>query len=267
MEDSSSEDSSLNSSQEWDSPIHRRPGPTGPIEDRDVHGPRGPTGPRGIPAGADEDVPSFLNQNISPEDDLFCQEQAEALKNKVWKKVIKLKVKVKAAWDEINWDLDDRMKEMAARGYCGFEFYEHPYLGHPRMSDFFADLFYQLGAQGKYMLYYNVKSCAVAVVFNKKYIKEESLTVGDHDSFNQPIFKAVTFTTTDRSKKRYKNFKRKTQETLVEFSKLQGEVRELGEKINQIYYTPGMPGCLEREKNFAVAQKKLGHKKSNSSSK
>lgn len=202
-----------------------------------------------------DDVNDFFSRHMSDENKAFCERQAETLKNTVIKKVEKLRKKVQKVWDEIKPNLDERMEEMANRGYCGFEFYEHNYLGHPSLTEFFAGMFAELGVQGKYMLFYHIKTCTVSIVFNKNFIKTETLTIGDYGPNNRPILKAVTYTTTQESKKRYKIFKAKIKNKMLELEKLKVEVQEMKDKLNEVYFAPGMPGFITGFESFGIGQK------------
>lgn len=202
-----------------------------------------------------DEVNNFIESQMTDEEKAFCERQAEKLQNSVLAKVARVKEKVRRAWKEVESNLDERMEEMAERGYCGFEFYEHPYLGHPSFTQFFAEIFAQLGVQGKYMLFYHVKTCTVSVVFNKNFMKRDSLVIGDYDDGGRPIAKAVTYTTTQEAKKKYKKFKEKTQKQALEIEKMRGETDELKKKLNEVYYAPGMPGYILGNRSFELGQK------------
>ena len=200
------------------------------------------------------EVNDFFISQLSEENKLFCERQAGILKNTVKMKVEKLKKKVQKVWEEIKPNLDERMEEMVKKGYCGFEFYEHKYLGHPDLTQVFANMFAELGVQGKYMLFYHIKTCTVSIVFNKSFIKSEALTIGDYSLDNRPILKAVNYTLDQQYRKKYKKFKREIEVKMIELEKMKKEIKEITDKLNEVYFAPGMPGFITSSNKFSICQ-------------
>jgi len=154
----------------------------------------------------------------------FYQGTVVALGDAFEKKIERLKEKIQKIWDETKPKLDEKMKELAARGYSGFDLYDHPYSEHPVLMKVFYNISQELKVLDKYILRYEENT--VSIIIAPHYVDQRTLKIID---------KSVTYDLDKESRKEYKNFKRKTELKMAELEKLKKEVGEMTDRLNEVY--------------------------------
>lgn len=147
-----------------------------------------------------------------------------------------------AHYESMKEDIEQRMESYLEKGYFGWEFMRDPFLWKDECKETIIDITEKIKKLG-YTLFMNSKYHTLAIIPNQEQMKEyKDCFVG----FGSDI-QFIHYTLDDRTIDTMKSYKKDMEKWKKNIEK---RLCDLENKVDHMWFVPGMPGFLEAEENF-----------------